>query len=60
MYSLGPTLVQLFVVFPFKLGKGWMGLDLGTLMPLFVVFFNIVWGVCAAAWLNLVSEEDSR
>jgi hypothetical protein len=58
VYSLGPTLVQLFVVFPLKLGKGWLGLDLGALMPLFVIFFNIVWGVCAAAWLSIVSEKN--
>ena len=59
IYSLGPTLVQLFVIFPFKLGKGWLGLDLGVLMPLFVVFFNIVWGICAAVWLSEVSENRS-
>jgi len=59
IYSLGPTVVQLLVVFPFKLGKGWLGLDLGTLTPLFVIFFNIVWGVCAAAWLQLTSGEGS-
>jgi len=59
-YSLGPTAVQLLVVFPFKLGKGWLGLDLGTFTPLFVIFFNIVWGICAAAWLQLTSEEGSR
>jgi hypothetical protein len=59
IYSLGPTLAQLFVVFPLKLGKGWLGLDLGILMPLFVVFFNILWGVCAAAWLSAVSENGS-
>ena len=60
VYSLGATLVQLFVVFPFKLGKGWLGLDLGALTPLLVIFFNIVWGVCAAAWFYLVSEKGSR
>jgi len=60
IYSLGPTAVQLLVVFPFKVGKGWLGLDLGTLTPLFVIFFNIVWGVCAAAWLQLASGEGPR
>lgn len=58
IYSLGPALVQLFVVFPFKLGKGWLGLELGGLTPLFVFFFNIAWGVSAAAWLYLVNEWD--
>ena len=52
IYSLGPTLVQLFVVFPMKANKGVMGLDLGDLTPLAVVVFNAVWGVTAAFWLR--------
>ena len=50
LFSLGPTLVQLLVVFPFKAGKGFFGLGLGLLTPLFVVFFNAVWGVVASYW----------
>lgn len=46
--SLFPTAVQLFVVFPLKADKGMAGLDLGLYTPLFVVFFNWVWGVVAA------------
>ncbi len=52
IYSIGPTLVQLFVVFPMKAQKGAMGLDLGTLTPLFVVVFNAIWGWTAAIWLR--------
>ena len=52
IYSLGPTLVQLFVVFPMKAQKGVMGGDLGLLTPLFVVFFNAIWGWTAAIWLR--------
>ncbi len=50
--SLGPTLVQLFIVFPFKAQKGVMGLDLGAFTPVFVIIFNGVWGVTAAAWIK--------
>lgn len=50
--SLGPTLVQLFVVFPLKAHKGYMGLDLGILTPLFVFVFNAIWGLTAALWLR--------
>jgi len=46
--SLFPTAVQLFVVFPMMAHKGIAGLDLGLLTPLFVLFFNWVWGVVAA------------
>jgi len=46
--SIVPTIVQLFIVFPLQLNKGYLGLELGTLTPLLVLFFNIVWGVVAA------------
>mgnify|MGYP000216978829 FL=1 len=52
IYSLGPTLVQLFVVFPMKAQKGAMGLELGMLTPVFVVVFNAIWGWTAAIWLR--------
>ena len=45
LMSLFPTIVQLFVVFPYKAGKGMAGLDLGLLTPLFVLFYNWIWGV---------------
>jgi hypothetical protein len=35
-------------VFPLKADKGVMGLDLGVFTPLFVIFFNAVWGLVAA------------
>ncbi len=46
--SLFPTLVQLFIVFPYKAGKGMAGLDLGLLTPVFVLVYNWVWGVVTA------------
>ena len=52
VYSLGPTLVQFFVIFPLKARKGAMGLELGMLTPLFVVLFNAIWGWTAAIWLR--------
>jgi hypothetical protein len=52
LLSLGPTLVQLFIVFPFKADKDVMGLDLGVFTPFFVIFFNAVWGLVAAYWLQ--------
>ena len=50
--SLVPTAVQLFVVFPLKAHKGVAGLDLGLYTPLFVLFFNWVWGIVAALILK--------
>jgi hypothetical protein len=57
LYSLAPTLVQLFLVFPDKLHKGLLGLQLGLLTPLLVVLFNAVWGLGAAWWLSLVKNQ---
>jgi len=56
IFSLGPTLVQLFVVFPMKANKGVMGLDLGLLTPVFVFVFNAIWGLAAAIWLRWVNK----
>lgn len=47
--SLFPTLIQWLVVFPFQAKKGYFGLELGTLTPAFVLFFNAVWGVVTSA-----------
>ena len=59
IYSLGPTLAQLFLVFPYKANKGFLGLELGLLTPLLVVFFNAVWGLGTAWWLRL-SDRGRR
>jgi hypothetical protein len=52
--SLGPSLAQLFWVFPHKAHVGVLGLQLGLLTPVFVVFFNAIWGVAAGLWLKAV------
>ncbi|MFH2046336.1 MAG: hypothetical protein ABIK92_14440 [Pseudomonadota bacterium] len=45
LLSLFPTMVQLFVVFPYKANKGIAGIELGLLTPALVFLFNWVWGV---------------
>jgi len=57
LFSLGPTLVQLFIVFPIQAGKGLMGFDLGHLTPLCVLFFNAIWGICTALWLKFIQDN---
>jgi len=52
LLSLGPSLVQLFVVFPLKAKKGVLGLELGILTPVLVLVFNAVWGVVASWWVR--------
>ena len=53
VWSLGPTLVVLFIVFPFQAKKGLLGLQLGMLTPLFAFAVNAVWGITAAWWLSI-------
>ena len=57
IYSLAPTLAQLFLVFPYKANKGFLGLQLGLLTPLLVVIFNAVWGLGTAWWLYLAKDR---
>ncbi len=55
--SLGPTLIQLFVLFPLKAHKGVMGFELGSLTPVFVLIFNAIWGLTAAIWMRLSGQK---
>jgi hypothetical protein len=52
VFSLGPSLVQIFLIFPLKAQKGVGGIELGYLTPLLVLFFNAVWGLMTALWLR--------
>lgn len=54
LYSLGPTIVVLFIVFPLQAKKGVMGLELGTMTPVFALIVNGVWGIAAAWWLRMI------
>jgi len=56
VFSLGPSAVQLFVVFPEKTPHGMAGLGLGVLTPLAVVVFNAVWGLAAAGQLRITGR----
>ena len=53
LLSLFPTLVQLFIVFPLQAKKGILGVELGSLTPLFVLFFNFIWGITTGLWLKI-------
>jgi hypothetical protein len=53
--GLAPTLVQLLIVFPFRAGKGFLGLDLGTLTPALIFVFNGIWG-----WVTVAVAERAQ
>ena len=50
--SLLPTIYMLLVVFPHS-HQGLLGLGLGMLTPVFVVFFNMVWGGVAGLTIKV-------
>lgn len=56
LFGLVPTLFQLLYVFPVLQGKGMFGSALGALTPLFVFFYDAVWGFFAALWLYFARE----
>lgn len=55
IFSLGPSFVQLLVIFPTQTLAGRFGLGLGALTPVFVLLFNAVWGLVAAWWHDRIS-----
>ena len=57
LYGIPPTLVQLFIIFPFSAGRGFMGFYLGWLTPVFVLIFNAAWGVTTGLWLMSMGEK---
>ncbi|MFP3999932.1 MAG: hypothetical protein ACLFUN_08815 [Desulfobacterales bacterium] len=52
LLSLIPTLADLLIILP-EGGKGMGGMGLGTLTPAFVLFFNWIWGIVAAAAIRV-------
>jgi hypothetical protein len=57
LLSLGPSAVQLLVVFPVQANKGFFGLQLECLTPVMVLFFNAIWGVVTALCLKVTRES---
>jgi len=56
LLSLGPSLVQLFYVFPVQAGQGVAGVQLGWVTPFLVLFFNALWGAAAGLWIIAARE----
>ncbi len=52
--SLLPTLFQLLVVYPYMTRHDWLGIDLGQLTPLFILAYNLVWGLCTGIFCRLL------
>lgn len=53
--ALIPTLVQLFIIYPYYQGKGMAGLNLGVLAPFVVFFFFWIWSLVTSLILRLAN-----
>lgn len=57
--GLGPSLVQLFVIFPLSTPFGVGGVGLGAATPVFVLLFNSLgWSLPAYAWFLLLQSGE--
>ncbi|MBS3754332.1 MAG: hypothetical protein KGY56_01370 [Desulfobacterales bacterium] len=52
LLSLLPSIVQLLILFP-NAGNDMGGIALGLLTPVFVLFFNWIWGIVAAIAIRM-------
>ncbi|MCP4329006.1 MAG: hypothetical protein GY791_11280 [Alphaproteobacteria bacterium] len=55
VFSIAPSLALLLIVLPIKTQAGVGGFGLGALTPVFVFFFNAVWGLVAAWWFRAMT-----
>ena len=56
IYSLPQTLITLLILMP-KMGKGLLGLQMGPMTPVLILFFGFVWGIATALWLKWSRES---
>ncbi|MBW6511660.1 MAG: hypothetical protein K0A93_06010 [Desulfuromonadaceae bacterium] len=51
--SLIPSGVQLLYIYPYLTGHGLLGLKLGALTPVFIIGYNLLWGLVTGivAWI---------
>lgn len=52
IFGMVPALVSLLIFLPFKDGHGYLGLNLGVMMPVVVVAFGLIWGMIAGSLLD--------
>lgn len=57
--SLPLWLVMVLVIFPMQMQAGMFGLALGPGAPVWALFFTMLWGVTAAAFLQHIWRRDT-
>jgi hypothetical protein len=53
-FSLVPTTVTLFYLYPYRQHLGMAGFELGMLTPLFVLVANLLWGILTGFFTRLL------
>lgn len=56
LYSFVPSFVQLLILLPFFENQGFLGTKLGELTPIFIMIFNLIWGITTGLWLQYVEK----
>jgi hypothetical protein len=59
VYSLGPMLVEWFVIQPMVEHHGVLGLEMGALAPVLIAVLSAVWGLSAAGWISITASGGS-
>ncbi|MEW6776324.1 MAG: hypothetical protein AB1405_08525 [Bdellovibrionota bacterium] len=59
-WSLVPSAASLLYFLPYQQGKGFLGQDLGTLTPLYVIAANAIWGAAAGLWMRFAGSSGVK
>jgi len=54
-----PWLSSILVVLPYRMGAGFLGLDLGMGTPVWTLFFGVVWGITGTVFLSRCPPRGS-
>ena len=60
LVGIFPALASLLIFLPFKDGHGYLGLNLGVMMPVVVVVFGLVWGMITGALLDRARPDPDE
>ncbi len=53
-----PAAATFFWFLPFQDQQGWLGLKLGPMMPVIVLFFALLWGAIAGWWVGHATAHE--
>ena len=54
-----PWLSSILVVLPYRMGAGFLGMDLGMGTPVWTLIFGMIWGVTGTLFLSRCSRREN-